>query len=68
MARRLDERKVLHVELEVSSPKAYGIDKAKWNGLLVSMAAQPLASGSPGNNSRVPSDEEIIAHYHQAWG
>ena len=67
VARLLDELKALNAELEVPSPKAYGIDETKWNGLLSTMATQALASGSPGNNPRVPSSEEIVALYQKAW-
>jgi alcohol dehydrogenase class IV len=31
------------------------------------MAQQALASGSPQNNPRVPSAEEIIALYGEVW-
>jgi alcohol dehydrogenase class IV len=31
------------------------------------MAAQALASGSPQNNPRIPTAEEIEQIYHQAW-
>jgi alcohol dehydrogenase class IV len=51
----------------VPSPRAYGIDEARWNGLLETMADQALASGSPGNNPRVPDKAEIVALYREAW-
>jgi alcohol dehydrogenase class IV len=57
----------LNRELEVPSPSSYGIDPAKWENLLPLMAEQALASGSPNNNPRVPSAEEIIALYRQVW-
>ncbi|HQQ08834.1 MAG TPA: iron-containing alcohol dehydrogenase [Novosphingobium sp.] len=56
-----------NADLSVPSPRAYGIDKAKWDALVPVMAAQALASGSPGNNPRVPVQEEIEALYRQAW-
>jgi alcohol dehydrogenase class IV len=31
------------------------------------MAAQALASGSPGNNPAVPTADEIVALYQEAW-
>ncbi len=68
VARLLDELSALNAELEVPSPRAYGIDEGKWLSLLPTMAAQALASGSPANNPRVPVREEIVALYHQAWG
>lgn len=54
-------------ELQVPSPKAFGIDQAKYVEAIPIMAAQALASGSPQNNPRVPSVEEIEALYHQVW-
>jgi alcohol dehydrogenase class IV len=57
----------INADLSVPSPAAYGIDQARWDDLLPVMAAQALASGSPGNNPRVPDADEIIALYQQAW-
>lgn len=57
----------INTDLEVPSPATYGIDKNKWDDLLPLMADQALASGSPGNNPRVPDAEEIIGLYRQAW-
>jgi alcohol dehydrogenase class IV len=58
----------INADLAVPSPKAYGIDKARWNELLPLMAQQALASGSPGNNPRVPGVKEIVGLYEAAWG
>ncbi|MDP6350931.1 MAG: iron-containing alcohol dehydrogenase [Alphaproteobacteria bacterium] len=63
----LDELARLNAELEVPSPKAYGIDESRYFSLLETMAEQALASGSPGNNPRVPSPAEIVDLYKQAW-
>jgi len=54
-------------ELQVPTPKAYGIDEAHYHSLIPTMAAQALASGSPQNNPRVPSAEEIAELYRQVW-
>jgi alcohol dehydrogenase class IV len=61
----LDECNAL---LQVPSPRAYGIDKARWEALLPLMAHQALESGSPANNPKVPDQAEIIALYREAWG
>jgi alcohol dehydrogenase class IV len=53
--------------LSVPSPAEYGIDEAVWNGKLELMAEQALASGSPGNNPRVPDKAEIVSLYHEVW-
>jgi len=66
-ARLVAELEALNRELAVPTPEAYGIDKAKWDALLPTMAEQALASGSPGNNPRVPTADEIVGLYRQAW-
>ena len=53
--------------LRVARPKDYGIDEAKYTKLMPTMAAQALASGSPGNNPVVPSAEEIIELYTKVY-
>ena len=63
----LDALRRLNADLKVPGPKEYGIDEGRWFGLLPTMAEQALASGSPGNNPRVPSAEEIVALYRQVW-
>jgi alcohol dehydrogenase class IV len=57
----------INADLKVPSPQAYGIDKARWDNLLPLMAEQALASGSPGNNPRVPGVEEIVGLYEAVW-
>jgi alcohol dehydrogenase class IV len=54
-------------ELEVPSPSAYGIPKEKYFEAIPTMASQALASGSPQNNPRIPSSEEIQELYKQVW-
>jgi alcohol dehydrogenase class IV len=66
-ARLVEELRALNRDLEVPSPAAYGIAKEKWDGLLPTMAAQALASGSPGNNPRVPDAGEIVGLYREAY-
>lgn len=57
----------INEELAVPTPAAYGIDKSRWDALLPTMAHQALASGSPANNPRVPSFEEIMDLYRTSW-
>jgi alcohol dehydrogenase class IV len=59
----LEELKALNRELEVPTPRVYGIDRARYRELIPVMAEQALASGSPGNNPKVPSAEEIATLY-----
>jgi alcohol dehydrogenase class IV len=63
----VEELRALNRELRVPTPAVYGIAAPKWDALLPTMAAQALASGSPGNNPRVPSAEEIVALYREAY-
>ena len=44
-----------------------GVTREKFEGTVEKMSADALASGSPANNPRVPTVEEIIQLYHQAW-
>jgi alcohol dehydrogenase class IV len=54
-------------ELEVPSPKTFGIDEERYFSLIPTMAKQALASGSPQNNPRIPTGEEIEEIYRQIW-
>jgi alcohol dehydrogenase class IV len=44
-----------------------GMDATRFEGALEKMAEDALASGSPQNNPVVPSAEQIVALYRQAW-
>jgi alcohol dehydrogenase class IV len=68
VARLLDELRRLNEDLQVPSPQVYGIDPARYEELLPTMASQALASGSPANNPRVPSQDEIIELYRRVYG
>jgi alcohol dehydrogenase class IV len=67
VARLLDELRRLNDDLKVPSPRAYGIDRARYDALLPVMATQALASGSPANNPRIPSSDEIIELYRRVY-
>ena len=54
-------------ELQVPSPKQYGIPEQKYFEVIPVMAAQALASGSPQNNPRIPTADEIAQLYRQVW-
>ena len=68
VARLVEALHQLNADLNVPSPAAYGISRERWDALLPLMAQQALASGSPGNNPRVPGVEEIVGLYGAAWG
>lgn len=63
----LAELRALNRDLGVPSPGAWGIERARWDGLLERMAGQALASGSPGNNPRVPDAGAIVGLYREAY-
>ena len=44
-----------------------GVDEARFRMSLTKMADDALASGSPQNNPRVPTAEEIVSLYEAAW-
>lgn len=50
-------------DLAVPTPEAFGIDETNWQARIPTMVEQAIASGSPNNNPRVPSPEEIAAIY-----
>ncbi len=54
-------------ELEVPSPKRFGIAEERYFEVIPVMAAQALASGSPQNNPRIPTAEEIAQLYRRVW-
>lgn len=67
VARLLDELRSLNRDLKVPTPKDYGIEEKRYLELLPTMASQALASGSPGNNPRVPSAAEIVDLYKRVY-
>jgi len=44
-----------------------GVERAEFETHVQKMAQDALASGSPGNNPRVPTEEEIVQLYLEAW-
>jgi alcohol dehydrogenase class IV len=54
-------------ELQVPSPKEFGISEARYHEVIPTMAAQAMASGSPQNNPRIPTVAEIEQIYQQVW-
>ena len=56
-----------NAELQVPSPKQFGIAEERYMALIPTMAVQALASGSPQNNPRIPTAEEIEKIYRESW-
>tara|TARA_R110001583_G_scaffold5902_1_gene31071 strand:+ start:2666 stop:3823 length:1158 start_codon:yes stop_codon:yes gene_type:complete len=63
----LNELQALNDELKVPTPAQFGIERHAFFELMPTMAEQALASGSPNNNPRVPSAEEVVEIYQQLW-
>ena len=57
----------LNKKLEVPTPGKLGIDRRAWEESIPTMVQQALASGSPANNPRVPTPQEIERLYHEIW-
>jgi alcohol dehydrogenase class IV len=68
VARLLDELRRLNEDLQVPTPRAWGIDPERYEELLPVMVSQALASGSPANNPRIPTSDEIIGLYRRVYG
>ncbi|WP_029421257.1 iron-containing alcohol dehydrogenase [Alicyclobacillus macrosporangiidus] len=54
-------------DLNIPNLRGWGIDKTAFDEVVAKMARDAIASGSPGNNPRVPSAEEIEALYQVAY-
>lgn len=63
----IDALHAVNRDLDVPTPKLYGIDPSRWTDLVPLMAEQALASGSPGNNPRLPDAAEIEGLYREVW-
>lgn len=63
----VNEIKRLCNDLNIPNMKTYGIDEEKFNQVVSKMAADALASGSPNNNPRIPSHEEVVDLYHTCF-
>lgn len=66
-AKLLAELEALNRELSVPTLAGFGVEKQHFDSVIDTMASQALASGSPGNNPRVPEHAEIIELYRQLW-
>lgn len=67
VARLLEELSSLNHDLDVPGPAAWGIDAARWHGLIPLMCTQALASGSPANNPRIPTEADMADLYQRVW-
>lgn len=63
----LDVIKKLLTRVKIPALKDLGLDQTVFEGKIEQMAKDAIASGSPGNNPRTASVEEIVALYKAAW-
>jgi alcohol dehydrogenase class IV len=59
--------KKLTDDLKVPPLRGLGVDEKKFNSVVSQMAADAIASGSPGNNPRKATQEEIVELYRKAF-
>jgi 1,3-propanediol dehydrogenase len=64
--RAVAEVRSLCQDLQIPGLTGLGIDPDKLMALAPTMAKDALASGSPGNNPRLPTVEEIVELYRKA--
>jgi alcohol dehydrogenase class IV len=54
-------------DVKIPSLPALGVDEKKLKELAPQMAEDAIASGSPGNNPRQATKDEIVELYHLAY-
>ena len=64
--RTVDAVRRLNADLQIPSLSGLGVDVAKFESVVSKMAFDAIASGSPGNNPRKATLEEIVALYRKA--
>lgn len=63
----VDELEALCNDLAVPTPRSYGIDERAWRQKIPTMVEQAIASGSPANNPRVPTPDDVSAIYSEIY-
>lgn len=63
----LGEIKKLCFDLRIPNLKEYGIDEIEFENAISKMASDAIESGSPANNPRVPSYDEIKELYRECF-
>ena len=57
----------LNADLQVPTLAQFGINKQQYFDSCNVMAEQAIASGSPANNPRIPSNDELVSLYESMW-
>ena len=53
--------------MDIGNLKQWGIEEQAFYAAIPTMTADAIASGSPGNNPRVPTQEELMELYKMAF-
>jgi alcohol dehydrogenase class IV len=59
--------KRLNDDLKIPALRGLGVDEKRFQSIVSQMAADAIASGSPGNNPRKATKEEIVELYRKAY-
>jgi alcohol dehydrogenase class IV len=59
--------KRLNDDLKIPTLRGLGVDEKRFHSIVSQMAADAIASGSPGNNPRKATKEEIVELYRKAY-
>lgn len=59
--------KRLNDDLKIPTLRGLGVDEKKFHSIVSQMAADAIASGSPGNNPRKATTEELVELYRKAF-
>ena len=62
-----DATRRLNDDLKVPTLSGLGVEEKKFNAVVKQMAADAIASGSPGNNPRKATQDEIVELYKKAF-
>jgi len=63
----VDKLKEFNAELRIPNPKEWGIKEDEFNSVIEPMVDAAIQSGSPGNNPRVFTPEELAELYRQVY-
>lgn len=66
-ARLVNFLEAINRDLSVPTLQEFGVTRERFDDVVSTMAAQALASGSPGNNPRVPTVDEMVKLYQALW-
>ena len=59
--------KALCRSLDIPNLKGYGIEEAAFYAAIPKMVVDAIASGSPANNPRIPTEEELAQLYKDVY-